>query len=76
MPPDLQRITDEVLSMPAASRAQLARRLLESLNSSENEAIEQNWAREADERLRQIDAGEVEMLDGEDVLREMRALCR
>ncbi len=76
MPPDLQRITDEVLSMPAASRAQLARRLLESLNSSESDEIEQSWAREADERLRQIDEGEVDMLDGEDVLREMRALCR
>jgi hypothetical protein len=76
MPPDLQRITDEILSMPVSSRAVLVRILLDSLGSSETEMIERSWVREADERVRQIDAGEVELLDGEEVMREMRAICR
>ncbi len=76
MPPDLQRITDEILSMPMSSRALLARILLDSLGSSESESIERSWACEADERVRQIDTEEVDLLDGEDVMREMRAICR
>ena len=76
MAPDLQRITDEILSMPVSSRALLARILLDSLGSDESAAIERGWVLEADERVRQIDAGEVELLDGDDVMREMRAICR
>lgn len=38
--------------------------------------IEAYWGREMDERVRQIDAGEVELLDGEVVMREMRAIGR
>ncbi|MBK9259357.1 MAG: addiction module protein [Polyangiaceae bacterium] len=76
MPPDLQRLTDEILSMPAASRALLARIILDSLGTSETEEIERSWAREAGERTRQIDAGEVELLDGDDVMRELRAMCQ
>lgn len=77
MPPELQRITDEILSLPTSSRAMLARILLDSLGSVDsNEEIERSWAREAGERVRQIDAGEVELLDGEDVMREMRSICR
>jgi hypothetical protein len=38
--------------------------------------IESSWTCEAEERVRQIDVGEVELLDGEDVMREMRSICR
>lgn len=77
MPPELQRITDEVLSLPTASRALLARMLLDSLGPTDStQDVELAWAHEANERTRQIDTGEVELLDGDDVMREMRALCR
>ena len=76
MPPELQRISDEALSLPATSRAQHVRCLLESLDQPESEAIEQSWVEEADERCRQIDAGEVELLDGTEVLRELRTSLR
>lgn len=76
MPPELQRITKEALSLPEASRAQLVHCLLESLEQPENGAIEQSWIEEADERCRQIDAGEVELLDGVEVLHELRASFR
>jgi len=38
--------------------------------------IEQEWMRIARERIRQIDSGEVEPLDGERVLGEMRQLAK
>jgi len=76
MPPELQRITEEALSLPEASRAQLVRCLLESLDQAEDGAIEQSWIEEANERCRQIDAGEVELLDGAEVMRELRARLR
>jgi hypothetical protein len=76
MPPELQRLTDEILSLPATSRAQLVRCLLDSLSQPEIEAIEQSWMKEADERCRQLDAGEAELLDGAEVLRELRTRSR
>lgn len=79
MPPELQRLTDEILALPTSSRALLARMLLDSLEPSHPEQlanIERSWTEEANRRVRQIDQGEIELLDGEDVMREMRALCR
>lgn len=77
MPPELQRITDDLMALPMPSRAFLARILLDSLESIENQQdFERSWAREADERVRQVEENSVELLDGDDVLREMRAICR
>ncbi|MDI3282003.1 addiction module protein [Polyangium sp. 15x6] len=76
MPPELQRLADEILSLPVPSRTALVRCILESLSQSESEALEQMWAKVAEERCRQIDAGEVELLDGAEVLRELRAHVR
>jgi hypothetical protein len=39
-------------------------------------AIEHEWAPIAQERLRQIESGEVAPLDGEQVLNEMRQLAK
>ncbi|HRI71471.1 MAG TPA: addiction module protein [Polyangium sp.] len=77
MPPELQRIKDELLSLPMSSRALLARLLLDSLETPErDDELERRWAGEADERVRQIEANEVVLLDGDDVLREIRTICR
>lgn len=76
MLPELQRITEEALALPETSRAQLVRRLLESLDQPDNGGIEQSWAEEAQERCRQIDRGDVELLDGAEVLRGLRPSIR
>ena len=39
-------------------------------------ALETEWVRIAQERIRQIDSGEVTPLDGEGVLAEMRQLAK
>lgn len=77
MAPELQRITTELLALPTTSRALLARMLLDSLGSTDvTQDVEQSWILEAYERARQVDAGAVELVDEDDVFREMRAICR
>lgn len=83
MPPELERITEEALALPASSRAELAQKLLESLDdpaADEDvpaaEEIEQGWAAEAERRCRDLDEGKVQRLPGEDVLREIRSSFR
>ena len=39
-------------------------------------AMEREWAAVAQERIRQIESGEVAPLDGEQVLKEMRQLAK
>lgn len=73
MPPELQQITDTALSLPTSMRASLVRSLLESLDTPDVSAIEKRWIEEADARCRQIEAGEVELLDGNAVLQELEA---
>jgi len=73
MAPELERITAEMLSLPASSRAALAKRLLESLDEADVAEIEASWLSEAERRCREIDEGKVELLSGAAVLRELRA---
>lgn len=72
MPPELERLTEEALSLPAPSRAELAQRLLESLEDPAVE-IDRSWAIEAERRCRELDEGTVQRLPGEEVIREIRA---
>ena len=72
MAPELQLITDTALALPSSMRAALVRCLLKSLDQPEISSIEKRWIEEANERCRQIDAGEVALLDGADVLQELQ----
>lgn len=60
------RLRDEAMRLPVNARAQLAAELLESLDDSSDkispEEHEASWDAELAERLRRIDAGEVETL--------------
>jgi len=51
----------------------LADRLLESLDGPDQKRIDALWAEEAERRLREIDEGKVEAIDGELVMRELRS---
>lgn len=57
-----------------ADRAALAGLLLESLDRAPRAGVEAAWAEEIERRLKQIDAGEVEMVPWEDV--KARLLAR
>lgn len=68
---------DEILSMalslPANERAMLADLLLGSLDGPNQKQIDAAWAEEAERRMREIDEGKVETLDGELVLERLRS---
>lgn len=63
----------DALSLPPGERAMLADHLLESLDWEKQKEIDALWAEEAERRLREIDEGKVETIDGELVMEKLRA---
>ena len=59
------------LKLPASERAVLVDELLHSLDKTDP-AIDALWAKEAEDRLAAYDRGEVEAVDADAVLAEMR----
>jgi len=67
------RITEEVLSLPADARLGLVEKLLTSLNLPLDEEVDRLWAEEAERRITQIEAGEVRLIPGEEVFSKIRS---
>ncbi|MEA3279381.1 MAG: addiction module protein [Thermodesulfobacteriota bacterium] len=67
------RVTEEVLSLPADIRLNLVEKLITSLNLPIDKDIDRLWAEEAERRISQIEAGEVRLVPGEDVFSKIRA---
>ena len=72
----LERVAGEAMTLPPAQRAELVERLLETLEGPVDPGVEAAWAREAEERIRAYDAGEVGSTDGDEVLRRVLARKR
>ena len=70
---DFNEILKKALALPAEARAMLANRLLESLDGPDQKRIDALWAEEAERRMREIDEGKVETIDGELVMEKLRA---
>lgn len=51
----------------------LADRLLQSLDGPDQKSIDALWAEEAERRMREIDDGKVELIDGDLVMARLRA---
>ena len=66
-------ILSAALSLPPYERAMLVERLLESLKGPNQEKIDAAWGEEAERRMREIDEGRVEAIDGELVMQRLRA---
>jgi len=67
MSTDPAKLRDEVMRLPADARARLAAELLVSLDGDDEDVLdpaehEAAWTAEIDERMRQIDAGEVKLV--------------
>jgi len=67
------RVTEEVLSLPADIRLNLVEKLITSLNLPIDKDIDLLWAEEAERRISQIEAGEVRLVPGEEVFSKIRA---
>jgi len=66
-------IIKDALSLPPGARAMLADHLLESLDWEEQKEIDEAWAVEAERRMQEIRDGKVQTIEGEEVMRELRA---
>ena len=73
---DLKSLEREALNLDVKSRAVLAERLLESLDTLSEDEISNLWADEAERRLAEYRAGRSESVPADEVLREARQQLR
>jgi hypothetical protein len=73
---DAKTIEEEALHLPVAVRADLAQKLLLSLEGDSPAEIEAEWLHEAERRAREIDEGAVELVPAELVRQRARALLK
>lgn len=70
-----KRLLNDALQLPEKERGELAARLLESLDDDTDDSVEVHhaWELELGRRLREVQDGTAELIDGEEFLRELRA---
>jgi len=69
----MEQVESEALKLKPEARAELAEKLLRSLEDLSEEDIERLWAKEAVRRDAELDSGRATMRDAEDVFRGARA---
>jgi hypothetical protein len=67
-----EELAKEAMSLPTESRAKLADRLVESLDTNELSRIDTLWIAEAIRRRDEVRAGSVETIEGEEAMRRVR----
>jgi hypothetical protein len=80
MTPASEALLEQALKLPDEERSEFATRLLRSLEREEGDepdaqAWEAGWAVELDRRIHEIRGGSVELVDGDEVLGELRAIA-
>ncbi|MBE9052529.1 addiction module protein [Nostocales cyanobacterium LEGE 11386] len=70
----IEQLTEEILSLPSASRAILAEKLVESLEFDTDSVIQSVWVTEAKRRRDEVQHGSVQLIPGEEALAQVRQL--
>ncbi|NJK68439.1 MAG: addiction module protein [Microcoleus sp. SU_5_3] len=70
----IEQLTQEALSLPNALRAQLAERLVESLEFDIDGTVQKLWTAEAKQRRDEIRSGTIEPIPGEEALAQIRQI--
>jgi putative addiction module component (TIGR02574 family) len=70
---DVQDLFRRAAELSEGDRAELAGLLIESLEGEPDTGVEAAWAEEVERRVRQVDAGEVELIPWEQVRAELFA---
>jgi hypothetical protein len=70
----IDQLTEEILSLPSASRALLADKLVESLEFDTDSTIQAIWLSEAKRRRDEVRDGSVQPIPGEEALAQVRRL--
>jgi len=63
----------EALSLPPAERAEIAQRLLESLDAPAQQRVDALWANEAEDRLEAYERGEIRAVPAKEVFDQIGA---
>lgn len=66
-------LDEQVADLSQKERARLALKLIESLDPGTDEDAEELWLDEAEKRLAEYDAGEIESLPVNDVISEIKS---
>jgi len=72
----VENLLTQVLQMPPEDRATIAERLISSLDSKVDWDVEVAWQKEVQQRIEQIEKGEVVCLPWEQVLHRLRGNSR
>ena len=72
----LDKITEIALGLTLNERAQLLEAIEYSLLSEPERAEQDAWFQEIERRVAEVEAGEVETIDGDQVMAEARAMLR
>ncbi|MFO0700547.1 MAG: addiction module protein [Nitrospira sp.] len=67
-----QVVLEEALKLSANERAEVAERLIDSLEDAPDTDVEQAWQEEVHRRLQQLECGEVKTIPWEEVQRRLR----
>jgi len=73
---NMKQIEDDILQLSEEERAELAQKLLLSLDSPSEGEIEEDWLVEAQHRARELDDGVVQPVPADEVRRKAQALLR
>ena len=72
----LKQIETEALHLSENERAELAQKLLTSLDSPSEDEISEDWLIEASRRAKEIDQGLVKLVSSEEVSLKAQAILR
>lgn len=67
-----QVVLEEALKLSPNERAEVAEQLIASLDEMPDADVEQAWQEEVQRRLQQVERGEVELIDSDTVMAELR----
>lgn len=70
----IEQLIQEALSLPSASRALLADKLVESLEFDIDETIQTRWTTKSKKRRDEVRSGMVQPIPGEEALAQVRRL--
>jgi putative addiction module component (TIGR02574 family) len=65
------QVLKEALSLPPAERAEIADRLLSSLDPPSQERMDVLWRKEAEERLDAFDHGEIKAISAKEIFKQV-----
>lgn len=68
----LEQLASEAMSLTSAERAQLAERLVESLDPAQIKQVQELWIKESLKRRDDVRSGRVQTISGEEALAAVR----